>query len=69
MNELKDLVCEFVKADGITREELAQRLGIGRSALYAKLDGLAPWRLDEAVRLANMLGMPIDELAEMAIKH
>lgn len=69
MGELKALVGEYVKSAGITRDELAQSLGIGRSALYAKLDGLAPWRLDEAIRLAKLLDMPLDELAALAVRR
>lgn len=69
MEELKALVGNYVKAEGITKSELAERLGIGRSALYEKLSGRNPWFLDEAVKLSGLLGITVDELAELTGKH
>lgn len=65
MEKLKALVGDYVKAEGITKNELAERMGIGRSALYAKLGGQTPWLLDEAVKLAELLGITVDELAKL----
>lgn len=69
MEELKALVDNYVKAEGITKSELAERLGIGRSALYEKLGGRNSWFLDEAVKLSGLLGITVDELAELASRQ
>lgn len=69
MEELQAIVYGYVKSAGITKDDLAGQLGIGRSAFYAKMGGLSPWYLDEAVRLSGLLNVPLDELAKKMVKH
>jgi plasmid maintenance system antidote protein VapI len=69
MDGLKVLVGNYAKSEGITKDELAERIGIGRSSLYAKLSGQTPWFLDEAVKLSGLLGITVDELAELASRQ
>lgn len=58
-NENIELIC--VKR-GIRKKELIAHIGISRSAFYAKLAGVRPWFLDEAVKVADFLGVNIGEL-------
>ena len=58
-NENVELICA---KRGIRKKELIAHIGISRSAFYAKLAGVRPWFLDEAVKVADFLGMSIGEL-------
>lgn len=58
-NENVELMCA---RRGIRKKELIAHLGISRSAFYAKIAGVRPWLLDEAVRVADFLGVGIGEL-------
>lgn len=43
---------------GITRREVADRLGVSYGTLHNKLCGITPFTLNEAIELKNMLAMP-----------
>lgn len=58
-NENVELICA---KRGIRKKELIAHIGISRSAFYAKLAGVCPWFLDEAVKVADFLGVGIDSL-------
>lgn len=58
-NENVELICA---KRGIRKKELIAHIGISRSAFYAKLAGVRPWFLDEAVKVADFLGLGIGEL-------
>lgn len=58
-NENIELIC--VKR-GIRKKDLIEHIGIRRSTFYAKLAGVRPWFLEEAVKVADFFGMSIDEL-------
>lgn len=58
-NENVELMCA---KRGIRKKELIAHIGISRSAFYAKLAGARPWFLDEAVKVAEFLGMSIGDL-------
>lgn len=54
---------EFMCAKrGISKKSLITALGISRSAFYAKLAGVRPWLLDEALKIADVLGVQIADL-------
>lgn len=67
MDNLKSLLDGYVKAEGITKEELANRLNISRGTLFYRLNG-SMWRLDEAAKLSELLGVPLTELARLVCK-
>ena len=58
-NENVELICA---KRGIRKKDLIAHLGISRSTFYAKLAGVRPWFLDEAVKVADFLGMSIGDL-------
>ncbi len=49
---------------GISKKELAQKLGIAYNTLLIKLKGESPFTLDEAFKIRDCLNksMPIDEM-------
>lgn len=67
MGDLKEVVNSYVKAEGITKDDLAERLGIGRSAFYMKMGGNSPWTLNEAVTLSKLLRLSLEDLVELAL--
>ena len=63
VTELQSIVDSYMEAEGITEGELAERIGIDEDALISELAGRTPLYLDESIRLAELLGISIDELA------
>ena len=58
-NENVELMCV---RRGIRKKELIAFLGISKAAFYAKLAGVRPWLLDEALKIADALHVEISEL-------
>lgn len=58
-NERVELICA---KRGISKKSLITALGISKSAFYAKLAGVRPWLLDEALKIADVLGVQIADL-------
>lgn len=47
---------------GITAEDLAAACGIGRTTMFARLNGKSPWKLNEIVTVAEYLDVPLESL-------
>jgi transcriptional regulator with XRE-family HTH domain len=47
---------------GVTQGELAEKLGITKSAITKKLDGVLYWKLPELLIMKEIFGLTIDEL-------
>ena len=58
-NENVELICA---KRGIRKKELIAHIGISKASFYAKLAGTRPWFLEEAVKVADFLGVPIGQL-------
>lgn len=56
----------FKGRTGTTYKEIAQDLGITSGGLSKKRRGITPFRLDEAAKLAEMLGVSIDHIWEIS---
>lgn len=63
---LKERINEYTKAENITRDELANRLGISRGTLFYRLNG-SMWRIDEAAKLSKLLGLSLEEFCELVV--
>lgn len=50
------------EANGLTQEELANQLGVNRSAVAMWEAGKAMPRADKLLKLAELLGCTVDEL-------
>lgn len=48
---------------GNTREKLADEIGITRPTLNGRLDGKSKWQFDEVVKVAQLTGCSLNELA------
>lgn len=48
---------------GNTREKLAEEIGITRPTLSGRLDGKSKWQFDEVVKVAQLTGCSLNELA------
>ena len=49
----------YISVRGFRIQEIARILNISRSCLYNKMHGLAPFTLDEAIKLKEVLRAPI----------
>lgn len=65
MPTIKDAVDQYLGDNNMTKEVLAEELGMGRSALFNKLRGSNEFSLPEAYKLSRMLGCTLDDLYEM----
>jgi transcriptional regulator with XRE-family HTH domain len=65
----KNTPCEWgrrvdalAKKRGLTRSELAERVGIRYVSLWGLIMGLSRPKMDTACKLADALGVPLDKL-------
>ena len=59
-------VAVYLKRTGMSQEELAQRIGMTDNTLRRRLNGRNDFTLPEAVRLSELLGVSLDQLAGRA---
>lgn len=52
-----------VKARGMKLKDLAERLGLSRTALSKRIHGRTPWTLPEAQKACIILRMTLEEFA------
>ncbi len=64
---LSEKVNEYAETNGVTRDELADSLGMSRSSLFNKVRGSYEFSLSEAYTLSRILGVSLDELHELAV--
>lgn len=62
MDSIKERVGAFIERTGMSKEEMADRIGISRGALYSKLKGESEFSLSEAKTLSRLLGCSTDDL-------
>lgn len=62
MASIKERVAAYLARTGKTKGELASELGIGRTALHSKLNGVTDFTMHEGYVLKNLLGCTADEL-------
>lgn len=54
----------FRRARKMQQKELALAAGMTQATLSRKINGATPWGLDEALRIANALGVTVADLTE-----
>lgn len=64
---LQQAVSDFVRENSMTKDTLAQSIGVGRTSFFNKLRGKSEFSLKEAYALSREMGCSIDELYEMTI--
>lgn len=62
MDSIKHRIAIWQMATGKSKDDLCEMLGMSRSALYAKLNGISDFTLTEARILAKQFGCSIDDL-------
>lgn len=62
MDAIKERVGAYIARTGISRESLAESIGLSRSSFYQKLSGETEFKLGEAFALADVLGCTVDDL-------
>ena len=65
MDGIQKAVNEYTARTGVTKEALAEKLGIGRTSLFLKLRGTSEFSLSEAHKLAKELGISLDDLCDL----
>ena len=65
-HDLGTVVKVYAAANGVTVDSIARATGCGRTAFYAKLDGRSPFKFGEAYRLADAIGLSLEELYTLA---
>ena len=58
----KHLRCKLLEWD-MRQQELADRLGVSPATISTRLSGRLPWSVPEAVQVAEILGIPLDQLS------
>jgi DNA-binding XRE family transcriptional regulator len=66
---LDEALSAYKASTGTTYASMADSLGITDRSLQNKRHGIDPIRLDEAAKLAEMLGTSIDKIYEIAPMH
>lgn len=64
---LSEKVNEYAEKNGVTRDALADRLGMSRSSFFNKVRGSYEFNLSEAYALSRILGISLDELHELTV--
>lgn len=59
---LDDAVTLYRKKRGMTQEDLAREMNMAPATLAWKLNGKRNFTLPEAIRLSEMVGVPLDGL-------
>lgn len=62
MGSIKEWVGAYLERTGMTKVELASKLGMSRTSFYNKMDGTTEFTLSEAGNLASILGLTADQI-------
>ena len=63
MERINEKVGAWLLVSGNSKSLLAEKLGISRQTLADRLDGTAKWKWEEMLRLAEVLGCTLNDLA------
>ncbi len=66
MTPLDEQISEAVRVESarrrMTQQDVADALGLSRSAIYARLTGRQSWRVNELPPLSTALGVTVNQL-------
>lgn len=65
-DQINEKIGAWLLKEGNSRSLLAEELGISRPALLNRLNGSSKWNWDEVLRLSQLLGCSLNELAGVA---
>lgn len=53
------MVAAILELEAMRHQDLADRIGMNPQTLSGKINGRSPWQVDELVRIAESLAVPI----------
>lgn len=56
------IVAAVLELEGIQHQELGDAIGMNAQTLSGKINGRSPWQIDELIRVADTLDVPIGVL-------
>ena len=62
METIRERVGAYLEKTGESKSSLAERLGMGRTTLFQKMNGRSEFTLCEAQKLSQILNCSIDDL-------
>lgn len=62
---LQEMVGKYAEKHCMTKDAIADKLGISRSSFFNKMRGSYEFSLSEAFELSRMLGISLDDLYEL----
>lgn len=62
MDCIRERVGAYLCRTGTTKQQLASELGMSDVTLWSKLSGRSEFRISEAIKLSNILGISVNEL-------
>lgn len=62
-DKINEKLGAWLLVNGHTREILAEKIGISRPALLARLNGTAKWNWEEVIKVSEITGCDLNELA------
>ncbi len=62
---LQEMIGEYADEHCMTKDAIADKLGISRSSFFNKMRGSYDFSLSEAFALSRMLGITLDDLYEL----
>lgn len=69
MQSVLGRVGEICSESGITKRAMARKIGVSPTAFRRKCDGRNPWKLDEAAKMAKMLGISLADFYELSSRR
>lgn len=67
LNAIDLAISYYMAEQKITREQMAQLMGMSANTLRWKREGKTDWTLSEVLRISDLTGKTIDELAGMTV--
>ena len=64
MARINEKLGGYMLETGATRTSIAEALGLDPRALKARIDGETEWKLSELGRIAELVGVKLDELVK-----
>ena len=65
VNSLDELVAAKTRSKGVTRKELAQRVGMSENTFASKVKGANDFTLSEALSLSDLLEIPLNDFCSL----
>lgn len=60
---------EYIKESGYKKNHIAKVLGMKMPTLANKISGKRLWKVDEIKKLAELIGVPVGELVDAAVRR